>query len=77
MFAIILIVCLGFIVLSTVFWKYNRGYMTEIDESKKCPENQVEGMCNIEYPICDNSCQRARWEVCIAQRRMGLPQKDC
>lgn len=30
-----------------------------------------EGMCDIEYPVCDNACQRAKLDLCITIKRSG------
>ena len=26
-----------------------------------------EGMCNMENPVCDNNCRKAKYEVCLVK----------
>jgi len=38
--------------------------------------NKKETMCDIEYPICDNYCQRAKYDLCVSVEKDGLDPKD-
>ena len=33
--------------------------------------NNIENMCAIEYPVCDNYCQKAKLDLCIHKRKNG------
>lgn len=34
-------------------------------------KNNKETMCNIERPVCDYYCQRAKYEVCLVKGGVG------
>lgn len=52
-----------FIILIIIFLLYLYGNKLIMIKDSHEP------MCDIEYPICDNFCQRAKWEVCLARQR--------
>lgn len=29
--------------------------------------NAKEGMCNMQYPVCDYACRQAKYEVCLVK----------
>jgi len=37
----------------------------------------VEHMCQIQYPVCDNYCQRAKLDLCAQVSRYGYHPPHC
>jgi len=36
-----------------------------------------ESFCAIQYPVCDNYCQKAKLDLCVTLKRAGLKHTNC